>query len=91
MTEAVDLAVATSLVLLSLALVLAFVRVARGPSLADRVVALDLVAVAIVGVAIAYAVGTGQAVFVDVALAIALLAFLGTVAMARAIESENER
>lgn len=91
MTDPSELAVDVSLVLLSLALVLAFVRVARGPSLADRVVALDLAAVAIVGVAISYAVGTGLAVFVDVALAIALIAFLGTVAMARAIEAEDER
>jgi multicomponent Na+:H+ antiporter subunit F len=90
MSDPIELAVSTSLVLLSLALVLAFVRVARGPSLADRVVALDLAAVAIVGVAITYAVGTGLAVFVDVALAIALIAFLGTVAMARALESEDE-
>jgi multicomponent Na+:H+ antiporter subunit F len=90
MSDPIELAVSTSLVLLSLALVLAFVRVARGPSLADRVVALDLAAVAIVGVAITYAVGTGLAVFVDVALAIALIAFLGTVAMARAIESQDE-
>ncbi len=91
MTDLVDWAVTTSLALCSLTLVLAFVRVVRGPSLADRVVALDVCAVTIVGVAIAYAVGTGLAVFVDVALAIALIAFLGTVAMARAIETERER
>ena len=36
-------------------------------------------------------VATGLAVFIDVALAIALITFLGTLAMARAVETERER
>ena len=84
-----DAAVAVALALLATALVAAFVRLARGPSLADRVVALDAIAATIVGAAVTCAVGTGLAVFIDVALAIALVAFLGTVALARAIESQD--
>jgi multicomponent Na+:H+ antiporter subunit F len=72
--------------LLALAIVLAAWRVLRGPSLADRVVALDAIAAAIVAAAVVLAVRTGQAVFVDVAAAIALVAFLGTVALARVVE-----
>jgi len=89
MNDVVGIAVDLSLGVLALALALSFVRLARGPSLADRVVALDVASATIVAVAVAYAVGTGLAVFIDVALAIALIAFLGTVAMARAIESED--
>ena len=76
--------------LLALALVAAFVRVARGPSLADRVVALDAIAATIVAGALLSAVQTGLAVFVDVASAIALVTFLGTVALAHAIEFGGE-
>jgi multicomponent Na+:H+ antiporter subunit F len=89
MSDPVSLAVDASLAILSLALVLAFLRLARGPSLADRVVALDVAGATIVSAAIVHAVGSGLAVFVDVALVIALIAFLGTVAMARAVESEG--
>jgi multicomponent Na+:H+ antiporter subunit F len=76
--------------LLALAIVAAFARLARGPSLADRVVALDVIAGAIVTGAVIHAIGTGLAVFIDVALALALVAFLGTVALAHAIESGGE-
>lgn len=85
--SALDLAVGFALILLSVAIVAAFVRLARGPSLADRVVALDVIAAAIVSASVLYALRTGLAVFVDVALTIALVTFLGTVALAHAIES----
>jgi multicomponent Na+:H+ antiporter subunit F len=74
------------LVLLSLAIFLAFSRLARGPSLADRVVALDLVTSLVVGVIAIYSVATSEPVFLDIALVLALITFLGTVAFARFIE-----
>lgn len=72
--------------LLLTAAVLTTVRLLRGPSLPDRVVALDLLAVISIGLLAAFAVGVGQAVFLDLVLAIGGLAFLGTVAFARYIE-----
>ena len=72
--------------MLSVALLLAFVRLARGPSLPDRVVALDLISVITVGIIAAYAIDAGQRVFLDAALVVALIAFLGTVAFARYVE-----
>ena len=72
--------------MLSAALLLAFVRLARGPSLPDRVVALDLTAVIAVGIIAAYAIDVDQRVFLDVALVVALIGFLGTVAFARYVE-----
>ncbi len=90
MPDLLDTAVGLSLGLLAIAIVLAFVRLARGPSLPDRVVALDLIAATVVAASVLLALGTGLAVFIDVALAIALVTFLGTVALARAIEREGE-
>lgn len=74
------------LVILDLALFLAFVRLVRGPSLPDRVVALDLIASLVVGIIAVYDILTEQPVYLDVAIALALVAFLGTVAFARYLE-----
>lgn len=68
------------------AVALAFVRLVRGPSLPDRVVALDLMSTLAVGIIAVYAIATDQPVFLDVAIVLALIAFLGTVAFARYVE-----
>ncbi len=91
MSPLLETSLSVSLVLLGVALLLAFVRVARGPTLADRAVALDLMAATVVAMATAYAVRTGQAIFVDVALAIALVSFLGTLAFARYVQEGDRR
>lgn len=72
--------------LLSVAIALAFVRLWRGPSLPDRVVALDLLATLGMGVVAVYAIATDQPVFLDVAIVLALISFLGTVACAYYLE-----
>lgn len=72
--------------MLIVALVLAFLRLLRGPGLPDRVVALDLFAVISTGFLTIYAIDTDQQVFLDVAIVLALITFLGTVAFAQYIE-----
>lgn len=72
-----------TLVLLTLAILLAFIRLVIGPDPADRIVALDLISVLIVAYLGAFAIYTGANAFLDVAIAYALIAFLGTVALAR--------
>ena len=87
LTWAIDIAFA----LLMAAMLLAFVRLARGPSLPDRVVALDLVTVLAVAFSALFAVSSGESAFLDVAIALALVAFLATVAFARFAERRNLR
>ena len=77
-----------SLSMMALAIMLAVIRLIRGPSLPDRVVALDLISILVAGATAIYAVGTGQAVYLDVATILALISFLGTVAFARYIEKQ---
>jgi multicomponent Na+:H+ antiporter subunit F len=72
--------------MLCVSLFLAFVRLVRGPSLSDRVVALDLTAVLVVGFIAMYALSSNQPVFLDAAIVLALVAFLSTVAFARYLE-----
>ena len=68
--------------LMSVAMLLAFIRLVRGPGLPDRVVALDLMATIVIGIVGAYSVATGVSAYLDVAIILALIAFLGTVAFA---------
>lgn len=82
LTWAVDI----SFVILMAAMVLAFVRLALGPSLPDRVVALDLITILAVAFSALFAISSGKQAFLDVAIALALIAFLATVAFARYAE-----
>jgi len=72
-------------------IVLAFVRLARGPSLPDRVVALDMMTVTLVAFCGLYGIFTAVPAFLDVALIVALIGFLGTVALARFAERREVR
>ena len=75
-------AIDISAVLVLLSLVAAFVRLALGPSLVDRVVSVDLITVLAVALAGMVAIAANQAAFLDVAVATALVAFIATVAFA---------
>jgi multicomponent Na+:H+ antiporter subunit F len=81
-----DLLMPVVYAMLSAALVLAFVRLVIGPSLPDRVVALDLIAIINVGFIAVYAIDTDQSVLLDAAIVMGLITFLGTVAFALYIE-----
>lgn len=71
---------------LVLGLVMAFWRLVIGPSLADRVVAFDLITSLAVGIIAFFAIVTDEAVLLDVVAVVALTSFLGTIAIAYYIE-----
>lgn len=74
------------LFLLSATVMMAILRLVRGPTLPDRVVALDMLTAVGIGITAVYAVWTEQTVFLDVATVLALISFLGTIAFARYID-----
>lgn len=84
--EVLTLVSALAELLLALAMALSFVRLARGPTLADRVVALDVMATIFIGWAIANMVRTRDFALFDVPLMVAIVAFLVTIAFAHFIE-----
>ncbi len=88
MTGARFLAIVEPIVfaMIGTALLLVVVRLWRGPSLSDRVVALDLIAVLAVGLIAMVAFQADQPIFLDAAIVLALVAFLGTVAFGRYLE-----
>ena len=61
-------------------------RLVKGPTAADRVIAMDLMSVLVVAFLVALSIHTGQATYLDVAIAYACIAFLGTIALARFIQ-----
>lgn len=61
-------------------------RVIVGPSLADRVIAIDGLVITIVGGILLNSIRVGSSWFLDVAVVAALVGFLGTAAAARFIE-----
>lgn len=75
-----------TLAILGLALLLAFVRLVKGPTLPDRIVAMDLFGVIVVGIIVVLAAATRVQATLDAALVIALIGFLGTVAYATYVE-----
>jgi multicomponent Na+:H+ antiporter subunit F len=60
-------------------------RAVRGPTVPDRVVALDAIATNVVAIAVLFAIKTGRGLFVIVSLVLAIIAFLSTVAVAKFI------
>ncbi|KQI72597.1 pH regulation protein F [Loktanella sp. 5RATIMAR09] len=84
-----DLAIYASFLMVMLSLAIAFIRLAKGPTLADRVVALDMMTVSIIAVCGVVLVGTGEPALLDVALVLALVGFLATVALARFAERRD--
>ncbi|WP_201744750.1 monovalent cation/H+ antiporter complex subunit F [Neoaquamicrobium microcysteis] len=75
-----------ALMLLLAALVCAGVRIVRGPSGPDRVVALDILSLLGVAAAGMAVIVSGSTAFIDIALGVALVGFLASVAFAGFIE-----
>ena len=82
-------AILISFVLIALLLAIAFLRLTLGPTLADRVVALDMMTTLIIAVCGVVAVQTAVTAFLDVAIVLALVGFLATVALARYAERRD--
>lgn len=78
-----------ALVLLLLSFLATACRVIAGPTLADRVVALDMLVGIAIGFIAVIAVKTGFTLYIDVAIALGLVGFLATVAFARFILSRR--
>ncbi len=68
--------------MLLVAFAVCFVRVVLGPTLPDRVIALDMAATVVVALILVHCVESGSFYYIPAAICIALLSFVGTVALA---------
>lgn len=76
-------------VVVMVAFCVAFIRLLIGPSLADRVVALDVMATITASLICLYAILEERSVFIDAAMVLALILFLGTIAFAYYLEKKG--
>ncbi|AHK00779.1 cation:proton antiporter [Agrobacterium tumefaciens] len=85
----VSFATVLATVVLSAAFLLTVYRVVVGPTLPDRIVALDMLVGIAIGFIAVIAIRTGVDLYVDIAIALGLVGFLATVAFARFVLSRG--
>ena len=78
----IEVVCSITMLMLIVAFGASFVRVVIGPSLPDRVVALDMAGTIVVAMILTHCVQSGSTHYIPAAISIALLSFLGTVALA---------
>jgi multicomponent Na+:H+ antiporter subunit F len=71
--------------LLTISLALAAWRLFRGPTAADRILAIDLLAVITASAVLLHAIESNEPVFLDVVVVLGVIVFFGTVALARTL------
>ena len=76
-------AVIAAMHVVGLAMLLALVRLLRGPSLPDRILALDTLFVSAIAQLVLFGMHLGTAVYFEAALVIAMLGFVGTVVLSK--------
>ncbi|HER40096.1 MAG TPA: cation:proton antiporter [Salinimicrobium catena] len=76
---------------LSISILLVFVRFVKGPTISDRVVAVDLLVTTGIGIIAVYSILTHQPTFLDIALILALIGFLATVAYSFYIQKRKNK
>ena len=84
-TGVVEPVVLGALVAISALCVACGYRVIRGPTIPDRVIAIDAIATNVVAISVLFAVLTGRGIFVTVGLVLAIIGFIATVTVAKFI------
>lgn len=81
-----DIVAAVALVLLAIAVVLAVVRIVRGPTAGDSAVAGDLIFFAFIGIVAVFGLMFSIDAIVDIILVAAILGFLSILSLARLLQ-----
>ncbi len=78
-----DIVIPIALALVAAAIAMSFWRLLRGPSVPDRILALDTLYVNTIALLVLFGIHLGSALFFEAALLIALMGFIGTVALSK--------
>jgi multicomponent Na+:H+ antiporter subunit F len=68
---------------------LSLYRIGRGPTGADRLVAIDILGILIVGLCAILTISTGRAWYIDIGIAWALQSFISALALAKYLEGKG--
>ena len=85
-TEAPPLVLWASSIMIGLAVICALIRILRGPTTPDRIVAVDLLASLVMAAMLLSGIATGNPFFLQSVLGFAVVLFLGTVALPRYLD-----
>ena len=77
--------------IISISILLVFLRLLKGPTIEDRIVAFDILTSIAIAFLSVFAVKTNETTIIDIGIILALLAFLGTVAFAYYLERRTKR
>lgn len=83
-----DIVIRIALFFLALAMVALIYRVIKGPSMPDRIIALDAIGINLVAIIALISIELKTNAFLEIILLIGILAFIGTVAFAKYLEKE---
>lgn len=78
-----------ALYILILGCVLALYRIAKGPTGADRIVAIDILGIMIVGLCAVLSISTQRSWYLDIGIAWALQSFISTLALSKYLEGRG--
>ncbi|WP_430812166.1 MULTISPECIES: monovalent cation/H+ antiporter complex subunit F [unclassified Carboxylicivirga] len=76
-----EIAFIAAAILLLLSFVMALIRIVKGPTIQDRIVAMDLISSISMGFILVYSMLMQQAMYFDIVIIISLISFIGTVAI----------
>ncbi|MFD2517147.1 monovalent cation/H+ antiporter complex subunit F [Salinimicrobium flavum] len=76
---------------LTFSILLMFFRFFKGPTISDRIVAVDLLVTSGIGIIAVYSILTAQPTFLDIALIVGLIGFLATVAYSSYIQKRKKK
>lgn len=86
MDRLADLLFQISFYFILISMVMSFIRLIKGPTIVDRVVALDSMTIVSISIIVYLALYFQRIIYLDVALVYGLLSFIGVIAVARYIE-----
>lgn len=74
---------------LMLAMIITLIRLLKGPSINDQIVAMDLLASIIIGLILVYSVLINNSMYFDIPIILSLISFIGTVAISTYLSQKN--
>lgn len=78
-----------ALYIILLAAFMCLYRISRGPTAADRIVAVDILGILIVGFCAILTISTGRSWYIDIGIAWALQSFISSLALAKYLEGKG--
>lgn len=87
--ESLDSIILIAFILLLLSMMISLYRLIIGPTVYDRIVALDLISSIVMGFILLYSIVVNRALYFDVVIIISLISFIGTVSISTYLKTKK--